>query len=130
MFVCANLVVYTNATELNREKIKIVNALVTCKPINLGKVLIEHIEIAACLTRLDKKLAFPGFISHYCLAIGLKNQDNDVLLPPLDKLSDKRVASMSYKERESLMIHLDFLMNHMIQAMYPVHLFFLLGLCI
>ena len=72
LFVCANLVVSTNATELNREKIKIVYALVTNKPINLGEVLIEHIEIAACATRLDKKLAFPGFISHLCLAKGLK----------------------------------------------------------
>ena len=29
--------------------------------------------------------------------MGLKNQENDVLIPPLDKLSEKRVASMSYK---------------------------------
>jgi hypothetical protein len=86
LFVCANLVVSTNATELNREKIKIVYALVTRKPINLGQVLIEHIEIVACSTRLDKKLAFPGFISHYCLAMGLKNQEGDVLLPPFGQV--------------------------------------------
>ena len=57
-FVWANLVISTSATELNREKIKIVYALVTHKPINLGQVLIEHIESAACSTRLEKKLAF------------------------------------------------------------------------
>ena len=35
LFVCSNLIVSTNATELNREKIRIVYALVTRKPINL-----------------------------------------------------------------------------------------------
>ncbi|KAK0583102.1 hypothetical protein LWI29_033400 [Acer saccharum] len=99
LFVCANLVGSSNATELNKEKIKIVNALVTNKPINLGEVLIEHIEIAACATRLDKKLAFPRFISHLCLAKGLKRQDEDVLLPPLENFSEKRMATMSYKEK-------------------------------
>ncbi|KAK0583104.1 hypothetical protein LWI29_033434 [Acer saccharum] len=63
------------------------------------KVLIEHIEIAACATRLDKKLAFPRFISHLCLAKGLKRQDEDVLLPPLENFSEKRMATMSYKEK-------------------------------
>ena len=70
LFVCVNLVGSSNATELNKEKIKIVYALVTNKPINLGDILIEHIEIAACSTRSDKKLTFPGFISHLCLAKG------------------------------------------------------------
>ena len=82
LFVCANLIVSTNATELNREEIRIVYALVTRKPINLGQVLIEQIEYVASSSRLDKKLAFPGFISHYCLAMGLKNQEGDVFLPP------------------------------------------------
>ena len=58
LFVRANLVGSSNATELNKEKIKIVYALVTKKPINLSDILIEHIEIVACSTRLDKKLAF------------------------------------------------------------------------
>ena len=99
LFVCANLVVSTNATEFNREKIKIVYALVTNKPINLSEVLIEHIEIVACASLMDKKLAFPGFISLLCLAKGLKNKDDDVLRPPLEKLSEKRMASMSYKDK-------------------------------
>ena len=99
MFVCANLVVSTNATELNRENIKIMYALVTNKPINLGELLIEHIEISACASRMDKKLAFPRFISQLCLAKGLKNYDDDVLFPPLEKLSEKRVVSMSYKDK-------------------------------
>ena len=97
LFVCANLIVSTNVTELNREKIRVVYALVTSRPINLGQMLIEQIENVASSSRLEKKLAFPGFVSHYCLAIGLKNQENDVLLPPLDKLSEKCVVSMSYK---------------------------------
>ena len=54
LFAYANLVGSTNATELNKKKIKIVYALVTNKPINLGEVLIEHIESAACSTQLDK----------------------------------------------------------------------------
>ena len=99
LFVCANLVRSSNATELNKEKIKIVYALVTDKPINLGDILIEHIEIVACSTCLDKKLEFPGFISHLCLAKGLKKQDDDVLLPSLENFSDKRMATMSYKEK-------------------------------
>ena len=99
LFVCANLVGSSNVTELIKEKIKIVYALMTNKPINLSEVLIEHIEIAACLTRLDKKLAFPGFISHLCLAKGVKKQDDDVLLPPVENFSDKRMATMSYKEK-------------------------------
>ena len=99
LFVCANLVGSSNATKLNKEKIKIVYALVNNKPINLGEVLIEHIELAACSTRLDKKLAFPGFIFHLCLAKGLKKQDDDVLLPPLEIFNDKRMATMSYKEK-------------------------------
>jgi len=97
MFVCSNLVVSSNATELNKEKIKIVYALVTNKPINLGEVLIEHIEIAASSSRLEKKLAFPGFISHLCLAKGVKQEGDDVLIPPIEKLSEKRVTTMSYK---------------------------------
>ena len=97
MFVCANLIVSNNATELNREKIRIVYALVTRKPINLGQVLIEQIESTASSSRLDKKLAFPGFISHYCLAMGLKNQEGDVFLSPLNKLNEKRLSIMSYK---------------------------------
>lgn len=54
LFVCANLVPSSNATELNKEKVKIVYALVTNKPINIGEILIEHIESSACTTRLDK----------------------------------------------------------------------------
>ncbi|KAK0583661.1 hypothetical protein LWI29_001127 [Acer saccharum] len=99
LFVCANLVGSSNAIELNREKIKIVYTLVTNKSINLGEVLIEHIDIVACATHLDKKLAFPRFISHLCLAKGLKSQDDDVLLPPLENFSEKRMATMSYKEK-------------------------------
>ena len=99
LFVCSNLVVSTNASELNRDKIKIVYVLVTNKPINLGELLVEQIEIAACTSRLDKKLAFPGFIAQLCLAKGLKTFDDDVILPPLEKLSEKRVTSMSYKEK-------------------------------
>ena len=68
LFVCSNLVGSTNASELNRDKIKIVYALVTNKLINLGELLVEQIEIAACTSRLDKKLAFPGFITQLCLA--------------------------------------------------------------
>ena len=83
----------------NKEKIEIVYALVTNKPITLSDILIEHIEIAACSTRLDKKLAFPRFISHLCFAKGVKKQDDDVLLPPLEKFSDKCMATMSYKEK-------------------------------
>ena len=97
MFVCSNLVVSSNSTELNKEKIKIVFALVTNKPINLGEVLIEHIELAASSTREEKKLAFPGFISHLCLAKGVKQEANDVIIPPLEKLNEKRVTMMSYK---------------------------------
>ena len=97
LFVCANLIVSTNVTELNREKIRVVYALVTSKPINLGQVLIEQIENVASSSRLEKKLAFPGFISHYCLAMGLKDQEGDVFLPPLDKISEKRLSFMSYK---------------------------------
>ena len=74
-------------------------ALVTNKPINLGEVLIEHVEIAACSSRMEKKLAFLGFISQLCLAKGLKNYDDYVLLPPLEKLSEKLMASMSYKDK-------------------------------
>ena len=71
----------------------------TNKPINLGELLVEQIEIAACTSRLDKKLAFPGFITQLCLAKGVRNLDGDVMLPPLEKLSEKRVASMSYKDK-------------------------------
>ena len=71
----------------------------TNKPINLGELLVEQIEIAACTSRLDKKLAFPGFITQLCLARGLKNFDDDVILPPLEKLSEKRVTTMSYNEK-------------------------------
>ncbi|KAK0592998.1 hypothetical protein LWI29_028837 [Acer saccharum] len=99
LFVCSNLVGSTNASELNRDKIKIVYALVTNKPINLGELLVEQIEIAACTSRLDKKLAFPGFITQLCLAKRVRNLDDDVMLPPLEKLSEKRVASMSYKDK-------------------------------
>ncbi|KAK0594113.1 hypothetical protein LWI29_015762 [Acer saccharum] len=53
----------------------------------------------ACTSRLDKKLAFPGFITQLCLAKGVRNLDSDVMLPPLEKLSEKRVAFMSYKDR-------------------------------
>ena len=98
-FVCSNLVVSTNATELNRDKIKIVYALVTNKPINLGEVLIEQIEIFACASRLDKKLAFPGLITQLCLAKGVKRLEDDVLLSPLEKFSEKRMVSMTYKEK-------------------------------
>ncbi|KAK0602302.1 hypothetical protein LWI29_032114 [Acer saccharum] len=56
-------------------------------------------EIAACTSHLDKKLAFPGFITQLCLAKGVRNLDGDVMLPPLEKLSEKRVASMSYKDK-------------------------------
>ncbi|KAK0580044.1 hypothetical protein LWI29_035573 [Acer saccharum] len=99
LFVCSNLVVSTNASELNRDKIKIVYALVTNKPINLGELLVEQIEIAACTSCLDKKLAFPGFITQLCLAKGVRNLDGDVMLPPLEKLSEKRMATMSYKDK-------------------------------
>ena len=34
-----------------------------------------------------------------CLAKGLKNQDDDVLLPPLEIFNDKRMATISYKEK-------------------------------
>ncbi|KAK0599251.1 hypothetical protein LWI29_003623 [Acer saccharum] len=88
-----------NATKLNKEKIKIVYALVTNKPINLGEVLIEHIEITTCSTRLDKKLALSGFNSHFCLAASVKKHEEDVLLSPLEKFSDKRMAFMSYKDK-------------------------------
>ena len=43
LFVCSNLIVSTNASELNRDKIKIVYALVTNQPINLGELLVEQI---------------------------------------------------------------------------------------
>ncbi|KAK0601388.1 hypothetical protein LWI29_023780 [Acer saccharum] len=99
LFVCSNLVGSTNASELNRNKIKIVYALVTNKPINLGELLVEQIEIAVCTSRLDKKLAFPGFITQLCLAKEVRNLDDDVMLPSLEKLSEKRVATMSYKDK-------------------------------
>ncbi|KAK0599648.1 hypothetical protein LWI29_007290 [Acer saccharum] len=99
LFVCSNLVVSTNASKLNRDKIKIVYALVTNKPINLGELLVEQIEIAVCTSRLDKKLAFPGFITQLCLAKGVRNLDGDVMFPPLEKLSEKRMATMSYKDK-------------------------------
>ena len=66
---------------------------------NLGEILIEHIESGACTTRLDKKLPFPGFITHLCMARGVKRVKEDVLLPPLEKFCEKRVAYMSYKEK-------------------------------
>jgi hypothetical protein len=99
LFVCSNLIVSTNASELNRDKIKIVYALVTNQPINLGELLVEQIQSAACTSRLDKKLAFPGFITQLCLAKGVRNLDGDVMLPPLEKLSEKRMATMSYKDK-------------------------------
>ncbi|KAK0571934.1 hypothetical protein LWI29_023745 [Acer saccharum] len=99
LFVCSNLVVSTNASELNRDKIKIVYALVTNQPINLGELLVEQIETAVCTSRLEKKLAFPGFITQLCLAKGVRNLDGDVILPPLEKLSEKRMATMSYKDK-------------------------------
>ena len=103
----------------------------TNKPINLGEVLVEHIEIAACASRSDKKLAFPGFITHYCLANGLKQEDNDVLIPLLENLSDKRVTNMSYtRENEELVILLGYLENRSMLVMYLVLLLFLLGLFI
>ncbi|KAK0601052.1 hypothetical protein LWI29_020898 [Acer saccharum] len=84
---------------IRQDKIKIVYALVTNQPINLGELLVEQIEIAACTSRLDKKLAFPGFITQLCLAKGVRNLDGDVMLPPLEKLSEKRMATMSYKDK-------------------------------
>ncbi|KAK0582299.1 hypothetical protein LWI29_023877 [Acer saccharum] len=99
LFVCSNLIVSTNASELNRDKIKIMYALVTNQPINLGELLVEQIQSAACTSRLDKKLAFPGFITQLCLAKGVRNLDGDVMLPPLEKLSEKRMATMSYKDK-------------------------------
>ncbi|KAK0593526.1 hypothetical protein LWI29_038053 [Acer saccharum] len=99
LFVCSNLIVSTNASELNRDKIKIVYALVTNQPINLGELLVEQIQSAACTSRLDKKLAFPGFITQLCLAKGVRNLDGDVMLPPLEKLCEKRLATMSYKDK-------------------------------
>ena len=91
------MIVSTNVTELNIEKIRVVYALLTSRPINLGQVLIEQIEYVASSSRLEKKLAFSGFISHHCLAMGLKDQEGDVFLPPLDKISEKRLSIMSYK---------------------------------
>ena len=38
LFVCANLIVSTNVTKLNREKIRVIYALVTRKPINMNKL--------------------------------------------------------------------------------------------
>ncbi|KAK0583778.1 hypothetical protein LWI29_002830 [Acer saccharum] len=81
------------------DKIKIVYALVTNQPINLGELLVEQIQSAACTSRLDKKLAFPGFITQLCLAEGVRNLDGDVMLPPLEKLCEKRLATMSYKDK-------------------------------
>ena len=99
LFVCSNLIVSTNASELNRDKIKIVYALVTNQPINLGELLVEQIQSAACTSRLDKKLAFPGFITQLCLAKGVRNLDGDVMLPSLERLSEKCMATMSYKDK-------------------------------
>ncbi|KAK1552555.1 hypothetical protein Q3G72_019122 [Acer saccharum] len=80
LFVCSNLIVSTNASELNRDKIKIVYALVTNQPINLGELLVEQIQSAACTSRLDKKLAFLGFITQLCLAKGVRNLDGFLVI--------------------------------------------------
>ncbi|KAK3229627.1 hypothetical protein Dsin_001508 [Dipteronia sinensis] len=85
LFVCTNLVGSSNASELNKEKIKIVFALVIDKPLNLGDLLIEHTESAASSPRLDKKLAFPGFITHFRVMLEVPKLDDDVLLPPLER---------------------------------------------
>ncbi|KAK3212512.1 hypothetical protein Dsin_017218 [Dipteronia sinensis] len=98
-FVCENLVGSTNASELNKEKNKIVYALVTNKSLNLGDLLIEHIESAATSSRLDKKLAFSGFLTHFCMKLGVPILEDDVLLPPLKKFCDKRLVFMSFKEK-------------------------------
>ncbi|KAK3230375.1 hypothetical protein Dsin_002256, partial [Dipteronia sinensis] len=99
LFVCANLVGSTNTSELNKEKIKIVYTMVTNKPLNLGDLLIEHIESAASSPRLDKKLAFLGFLTCFCMKQGVLTLEDDVLLPSLEKFCDKCLVSMSYKDK-------------------------------
>ncbi|KAK3219266.1 hypothetical protein Dsin_013236 [Dipteronia sinensis] len=89
----------TNASELNKEKIKTVFALVTNKPLNLGDLLIEHIECEASSSRLDKKLAFQRFLTHFCMKQGVLMLEDNVLPQPLEKFCDKRLVFMSYKDK-------------------------------
>ncbi|KAK0603528.1 hypothetical protein LWI29_005926 [Acer saccharum] len=81
IYLYAPILLFLLMLRSNRDKIKIVYALVTNQPINLGELLVEQIQSAACTSRLDKKLAFPGFITQLCLA------------------SEKRMATMSYKDK-------------------------------